>query len=176
MISRQLKQLLFETHLTYLETFGRWVPLYINKDVFVTDVRLVMFGSLNSLVSVSEFWLSVSGERSCCRRYLQSSSPAFVQELLARGPVRSSVLNLNHYRNRDEGWLHQHSIIVSRNQYNLINYFFVCLPFVHRNCLGTRRVFCQRCILLSSVRKGWNRRSLHVPCSGPGRAILSRQL
>ena len=176
MILRQLKRLLFETHLTYLETFGRWVPLYINKDVFVADVTLVMFGSLNSLVSVSEFCLSVSWERSCWRRYLQSSSPALVQELLARGPVRSSVLNLNHYRNRDEGWLTQHSIIFRGNRYNLINYFFVCLPFVHRNCLGTRRVFCQRCILLSSVRKGWNRRSLHVPCSGPGRAVLSRQL
>lgn len=59
MILRQRKQLLFETHLTYLETFGRCVPppppLYIDKDVFVTDARLVMFGSLNSLVSVSEF-------------------------------------------------------------------------------------------------------------------------
>ena len=68
------------------------MPPYINKDVFVTDARLVMFGSLNSLVSVSEFGLSVSGERSCWRRYLQSSSPLCKKEL-----------NLNHYRNRDEG-------------------------------------------------------------------------
>ena len=68
------------------------------------------------------------------------------------------------------------TVYYCQRQYITYYYFFVCLLFVRRNCLGTRRVFCQRCILLSSVRKAWKWRSLHVPCSGPGRTILSRQL
>lgn len=54
--------------------------------------------------------------------------------------------------------------------------------FLYRNSIWTRCLFCQRRSILTSFRSepGNGRRSpgspLHVPCQGPGRGVLCRQI